>query len=350
MHRCQDAKRHGLLRFELFKKIDKFLSLNFRNFLISPLEGEKKFLSELNELSNKGRLGILAQREAGFEPSPAFVMLTGVRKRLLPLTKREGCDSVISNNFSETVFSHFTSHFSLKRTAFTLAEVLITLGIIGVVSAITLPALVQNYQKYVTVNRLKKEYSVISNAFVTSQEENGEMNTWRMGDLGSVNDGDNVLIPFYQNYIVKYLDVVDDCGFSCIKQREVKRYRLNGMSWTWYNHCWYVIYLKDGTVVCFMADNNSVVWSTVRIYVDINGDRGPNVSGKDIFTILLATNGDSALRLSGIDAIRNSKSRATLLGNCRECCSKESTGNYAGDFCAGLIQYDGWKISKDYPW
>ena len=76
MYRCQDAKRHSLLRFELFKKIDKFLSLNFRNFLISPLEGEKKFLSELRELSNKGRLGILAQREAGFEPSPAFVMLT----------------------------------------------------------------------------------------------------------------------------------------------------------------------------------------------------------------------------------------------------------------------------------
>ena len=358
MPRGEDAKRQSLLRFELFRKIDKFSSLNFRNFLISPLEGEKKFLGELCELSNKGRLGILAQREAGFEPSPAFVMLTGVRKRLLPLTKREGSDSVISNNFSDTNHSQLTTHHSLisekafshKRTAFTLAEVLITLGIIGVVSAITLPALVQNYQKYVTVNRLKKEYSVISNAFVTSQEENGEMNTWGMGDLGSVNDGDNVLIPFYQNYIVKYLDVVDDCGFSCIKQKDVKRYRLNGMSWTWYNHSWYVIYLKDGTVVCFMADNNSVVWTTVRIYVDINGDRGPNVSGKDIFTIRLEANGDSALRLSGIDAIKRLKNRDYALGDCRECCSKESTGNYAGDFCAGLIQYDGWKISKDYPW
>ena len=52
MHRCQDAKRHSLLRFELFKKIDKFLSLNFLNILISPLEGEKKFLSELCELRN----------------------------------------------------------------------------------------------------------------------------------------------------------------------------------------------------------------------------------------------------------------------------------------------------------
>ena len=50
--RCQDAKRQNLLRFELFKKIYKFLSLNLRNILISPLEGEKKFLSELCELRN----------------------------------------------------------------------------------------------------------------------------------------------------------------------------------------------------------------------------------------------------------------------------------------------------------
>ena len=172
-HRCQDAKRYGLLRFELFKKIDKFLSLNFRNFLISPLEGEKKFLSELNELSNKGRLGILAQREAGFEPSPEFVMLTGVRKRLLPLTKREGCDSLISNNFPDTVFSRFTSHFSRKCTAFTLAEVLITLGIIGIVAGITLPTIINNYRVKVLENQFRKADSLLQQAFRKSVNELG---------------------------------------------------------------------------------------------------------------------------------------------------------------------------------
>ena len=79
-----------------------------------------------HDKNNKGRLGILAQREAGFEPSPAFVMLTGVRKRLLPLTKREGSDSVITDHsinmnhslFLDTVFSRFTSHFSFKSALF----------------------------------------------------------------------------------------------------------------------------------------------------------------------------------------------------------------------------------------
>ena len=98
MPRGEDAKRHSLLRFELFKRIDKFLSLNLLNFFISPLEGEKKFLSELCELRNfrEGdnlKYSCPVQLETVIEPSPAFVMLTGVRKRLLPLTKREGSDS-----------------------------------------------------------------------------------------------------------------------------------------------------------------------------------------------------------------------------------------------------------------
>ncbi len=42
------------------------------------------------------------------------------------------------------------------RKGFTLAEVLITLGIIGIVAALTLPSLIQKYQEKVTLERLKK--------------------------------------------------------------------------------------------------------------------------------------------------------------------------------------------------
>ena len=236
----------------------------------------------------------------------------------------------------------------MKNFGFTLAEVLITLGIIGVVAAMTMPTLVANYQKNVTVNRLKKAYSVMSNAFVTSQDENGDMNTWGMNNIGSVSDGyRNVIPPFLKNYIIKYLDVSNDCGFDCPAQYNVKRYRLNGNLWSWYGN--YVIYLKDGTIVSFMVDNDSKVWKVVRVYVDINGDARPNVSGKDIFTFKLDTNGKSALNMSGVTEVAKSKKRSTLLGTCRDCCNKNA-GDYAGDFCAGLIQYDGWKIKNDYPW
>ena len=134
----------------------------------------------------KGRLGILAQHEAGFEPS---------------LHSGEGIDSVISSdfksknltthennfprkelsalatqylsNFSETVFSRFTSHFSHKRTAFTLAEVLITLGIIGIVAAITLPTIINNYRVKVLENQFKKADSIIQQAVQKTANEYG---------------------------------------------------------------------------------------------------------------------------------------------------------------------------------
>ena len=201
--RREDANRQSLLLFELFRKIKKILDLIKRNILISPLEGEKKFLSELCELrnfregdnlkqscwnsnydlrlyflkninynsdmlhhykNNKGRLGILAQREAGFEPSPEFLSSPQLTKKFNPLTKREGSDSVITDNlinmnhslFLDTVFSRFTSPFLHERTAFTLAEVLITLGIIGIVAALTLPVIISDVKNSQLEAGLKK--------------------------------------------------------------------------------------------------------------------------------------------------------------------------------------------------
>ena len=59
------------------------------------------------------------------------------------------------------------------KSAFTLAEVLITLGIIGVVAAITLPTLIQNYKKKVYVDSLKSGYSILNNGFRLMMSEEG---------------------------------------------------------------------------------------------------------------------------------------------------------------------------------
>ena len=58
--------------------------------------------------------------------------------------------------------------------AFTLAEILITLGIIGVVAAMTIPSIIIDYQKKHTVEALKKAYSTLDQALVSSIFENGE--------------------------------------------------------------------------------------------------------------------------------------------------------------------------------
>ena len=66
----------------------------------------------------------------------------------------------------------------IKKCAFTLAEVLITLGIIGVVAAITLPVIIQNHQKHVVENRLKSFYSIINQAVRMSEIDNGPAAEW----------------------------------------------------------------------------------------------------------------------------------------------------------------------------
>lgn len=62
-----------------------------------------------------------------------------------------------------------------KKFGFTLAEVLITLGVIGIVTALTLPSVVANYQKQKTVSFVKKFYNEINNAIKLSVAENGDV-------------------------------------------------------------------------------------------------------------------------------------------------------------------------------
>ena len=347
--RCQDAKRQNLLRFELFRKIKKILGLIKRNILISPLEGEKKFLGELRRLRNfregytlkyscrnsnfdrrlyflrninynsdmshhdknyKGRLGILAQREAGFEPSPEFLSSPQLTKKFNPLTKREGCDSVITDNlinmnhsfFLDTVFSRFTSHFSLNRkAAFTLAEVLITLGIIGVVSALTMPSLIQSYKEKVTVTKLEKAYSFLNQAYKRISDEYGEPQDWPGVEYAG--NASASAASAHRDLYAQYVSCKKFKGQIYGTVDTTKKIKaLNGELYT------YIYYFpsftnNDGTVFQFSSLRNcgGYVLSTGKltacsmggdILVDINGyEKGPNQLGKDIFAFVTAQTG-----------------------------------------------------------
>ncbi len=59
--------------------------------------------------------------------------------------------------------------------AFTLSEVLITIGIIGLVAAMTMPGVIKNYQRKETETRLQRAYSIINQAFMAAQVKHGEI-------------------------------------------------------------------------------------------------------------------------------------------------------------------------------
>lgn len=165
-----------------------------------------------------------------------------------------------------------------KNKAFTLAEVLITLGVIGVVSAITMPSVIQKQQEKVTVNRLKSAYSILSQAFQRAITENGTPETWGMG---AMNDPQSNIIM--GNAFVPYLKLTKNCiGQSA--DYTSKNCSTTGIALTQYSH----IVLANGTSVSFRTwtgncDFGHVPDTCGEILVDINGMQKPNKVGKDKF-------------------------------------------------------------------
>ena len=222
----------------------------------------------------------------------------------------------------------------LKKAAFTLAEVLITLGIIGVVVAMTLPALIENHQKQVTVTRLKKAYTILAEATKMSEIVNGSINDWDF-DLPS-----ETFLKTYVDPFVKYIG--KDHG-SSVNQRINYKY-LNGETVT---ECMInnshegVRQLADGTI--FFIDSWSPGDNTFRgILIDINGYKRPNMIGKDAFSFAYIK--EKGLVVSDF----SQQDRDNLLSNKLHMCNKASSkGGYA---CSELIVLDGWQIKDDYPW
>lgn len=66
----------------------------------------------------------------------------------------------------------------MNYKAFTLAEILITLGIIGIIAALTLPVLIANHRKNIVELRLKRVYSILGNAMAFAVKDNGASKEW----------------------------------------------------------------------------------------------------------------------------------------------------------------------------
>ncbi len=100
-----------------------------------------------------------------------------------------------------------------KKKAFTLAEVLITLGIIGVVAAMTLPIIVGNYKKQEVVTSVQKVYSVLNQAFNFSQADNESYEYWAQAyEIGSENYFNKYWRPYFK--LRRICNNYKDCGYK----------------------------------------------------------------------------------------------------------------------------------------
>lgn len=211
---------------------------------------------------------------------------------------------------------------------FTLAEVLITLAIIGVVSAMIIPTLIQGQQEKATVTALKKTFSTLSSAYTQAEQENGKPDTWGMA-TGNSPTGDAPML----DKLKPYLKVDKDCtdGSSGCFQPSVMYKHLASVNGGWNiadNMQVPKLRLADGTLILAILDNancgrhpgNSVALQDECGWyvVDVNGYKKPNQLGKDVFMLYLTRFGivpwGTALDTTAYNFTSDCKNKDTAFG------------------------------------
>ena len=188
----------------------------------------------------------------------------------------------------------FRHEFKIYKYGFTLAEVLITLVIVGVVAALTIPTLVNKTQNNQLAAAYKKTYGTLASATRMIISEEGTPK----GDGGWASSVDNVY-NLYKKHLVK----AKDCGVGTGCFSSTYDHVNGGARWlNWDgNENKRALILADGVQVLFSTvhnecdldnkDANGSVNVCERIWVDLNGEKGPNSIGRDFLEFVLKEDG-----------------------------------------------------------
>ena len=203
-------------------------------------------------------------------------------------------------------------------------------------AALTIPTLINNYQKKVTVTRLKTAYSLLTQAITAAEAQHGDVSNW---------ERDANIILF--NYIAPNLKSeqftnatnYDYQHTMCNNQQTYKFLSGTGMG-SPFNSMSPSIKLANGVCISLnrLNDNSTTQGS---IFIDINGTNAPNINGKDLFAFILRFN-DGKILPYGYWV--NDTTTPNNQGNCNK------NAQYGGTYCATVIMNAGWEMPKNYPW
>lgn len=177
----------------------------------------------------------------------------------------------------------------IKMVAFTLAEVLITLAVVGVIAAVMIPTLNQRSQERKTIAAVKKAYSTLSQAYTSAIQDNQTIDTWGITGASQGVDGKLVF-----DTLAPYLKVTKNCGQSpgCFPTGVIYKRLEGGVdsdrntaldSDVRFTHA----QLIDGSIIALNAYNSNPEYAVAT--VDINGYNGPNKYGVDAFQFYFLT-------------------------------------------------------------
>lgn len=176
-----------------------------------------------------------------------------------------------------------------KKFAFTLAEVLITIAVIGVVSGLTIPPVVKNYQDVTNYTKWKKQYSAAKQAIRAVQAKNGTVDITSSETLyndidgaigGFINKGtwDSLNAQYYYYY-------KNNSAGSTLDGTAVTGTRHDGSMWG--------VLIPSNVNDCDGYTLSGLTGICASMYVDVNGTAPPNMYGKDLFLMwLIRINGE----------------------------------------------------------
>lgn len=219
---------------------------------------------------------------------------------------------------------------SLKAPAFTLAEVLITLGIIGIVAALTMPAVIGHYKKEETISKLKKAYTILNQAMKRSEVDNGDYEHWGSAfDLGPEEYIKKYWTPYFN--VTSICKTYGECGYKASYPFKTLS-GVNDTTTVTQSNLRIPFMTSDGIMYSISASSGDGTVAADTIYIDLNAGKGPNVFGKDVFMFTRVKN-------KGILPLCYTCTEEKINENC------SNAGN--GYYCAQKIMQDGWKIN--YP-
>ena len=194
------------------------------------------------------------------------------------------------------------------KAAFTLAEVLITLGIIGVVAAMTIPNLISKAREKATVAQVKETYSILSQGFRRAIDEYGDVSSWCVRSDNTEEQCAEQIAENLSHFVRLSPCKIVYPGSKCVAKFYKTRFKGNNSQ---FGLLWRTTYiLNNGSVIQFSAGNgdgyvsswctaglNSGSYQGVCGYIslDINGASGPNIDGKDLFRFKIYQDGISPL-------------------------------------------------------
>ena len=245
----------------------------------------------------------------------------------------------------------------MKKNGFTLAEILITMSIVGVVSALTIPSLVSSYKKDVWGTSLAKAVNAFSNACSMMIIKDGADGIFDTKAWVEIENGGGI------NSVTKHLGkslTITETGngndfYSGLNVR-MKTTTTTNISNKFGDYPYYktknnITYLFRPITLGTDQFHEELDMVAGDLIIDVNGKDSPNIFGRDIFGFLLNNDGrlipyGDTESLHITDKVKTSSLGDTsrVTDNWKTSCSN-AVANNGGPTCTAKVVNEGYKIN-----